>query len=98
MGTETVTKYTVTCDYMATGEGHTMTILYIFASSPEDALLQFKREVTNGDWFSLGAEVKIGFDFDNYIAQQLVSPAVRRQLEDENCNRHFVAQLHYNYR
>ena len=93
-----MTKYTVTCDYAATGEGCTMIIFYtLLAFSPEDALLQFKREVTNGDWFSRGAEVKIGFDFDNYIAQQLVSLAVRRQLEDENCNRHFVAQLHYNY-
>ena len=93
-----MTKYTVTCDYAATGEGRTIIIFYtLLAFSPEDALNQFKREVINGDWWVKGAEVKIGFDFENYIAQLLVSSSVRLQLEDENCNRHFTAQLHYNY-
>ena len=90
-------KYTVTSDYAATGEGHTMIIFYCLAADSESALNQFRTRVHGGDWYSQGAKVVQGFDFDCGIAQLLVTPAARAQLEDTGCNLNYLASIHYNY-
>lgn len=89
-------KYTVTCDYSATGEGRTIFLLYCSASSPENAIEQFKKEFRGGDYVAIGAEFIEGYDFVNYIAQSLVTAYVQVQLQ-ENYMSSFAATLHYNY-
>ena len=90
-------KYTVIADYVASGEGRTMNIMYTFAESKGDALEKFSQQLNNGDWWVLGAEVLDGFDFDNDVAKFMISSGVRSQLEDLRCNLNYSAQLHFNY-
>lgn len=90
-------KYTVICDYFATGEGRAMSIWMGFADSKKDALKQFKRAIENGDWYAQGADVIEGFDFDNHVAKLLLSPGAASQMQDENCYRNLSAKLHFNY-
>ena len=90
-------KYTVTSDYYATGEGRTITICYVFAASIEAALKEFERLVYGGDWFVKGADAIEGWQFDSEIAQMLVTPSVKAQLEDTKCYQNYVATIHYNY-
>ena len=90
-------KHTVTCDYAATGEGRTIIIYYCFAENAQEALNQFRTRVHGGDWYVQGAEVVQGFDFDCDIAQRLVTPPARLQLEDTGCNLEYLTSLHYNY-
>lgn len=92
-----MTPYTVTCDYFATGEGRTISIWMGFADGEKEARTMFKTSVYGGDYYVLGAEVIKGFAFDDRIAKILVTDGVRSQLSDENCNRFFSAQLHFNY-
>jgi|APFre7841882654_1041346.scaffolds.fasta_scaffold680560_1 proline racemase len=92
-----MTKYTITSDYYATGEGRTLSIVYCFAQDEAAALEQFKKTVYGGDWYVLGATVIEGFDFDNEVARYLITAAVKAQLLDERCNLAFSSQLHFNY-
>ena len=90
-------KYTITSNYSATGEGHTITICYIMADSPESALKEFERLVHGGDWFVKGAQISEDWDFLGEEARILVTPAVQKQLEDEKCYQTFTATMYYNY-
>ena len=90
-------RYTVTSDYAATGEGHTIMILYCFAQDSEQALNLFRTQIPNGDWYVLGAQIVEGFEFESNIARALVTPLARQQLEDTGCNLNYSAVLHYNY-
>lgn len=89
--------FTVISDYFATGEGRTLSIWMGFAADRADATKRFVESVHGGDWYAIGAEVLDGFDFDNAVADAMVSPVARAQLMDESCNRSYSAQLHFNY-
>jgi hypothetical protein len=91
-----IQKYTITCDYSATGEGRTIFVLYCAASSLENAIEQFKQEFRGGDYFAAGIKLTEGYDFENYIAQTLVTEYVQEKLQ-ENYMSSFAATLHYNY-
>lgn len=92
-----MSKFTITVDYGATGEGRTLIIYYVIAMDRKSALGWFIKDVAGGDWYAQGADIKEGFDFDNHIAEMLITPVVRNQLSDDMCNRSYLAQLHYNY-
>ena len=90
-------KYTVTVDYTASGEGRTIIILYVLAETSDDAIEKFKTLVYGGDYFSHGAIVVEGFDFENEIAQYFLTDAIKEQLTDDNCNRYYQSMMHFNY-
>lgn len=92
-----MSKFTITADYFATGEGRTMTIMYLFAEDSIKALEEFKKQIHNGEWWVLGADVVEGFDFDNEMAKFMITAGVRSQLEDDHCNLNYFSQLHFNY-
>lgn len=54
--------FTVTLDYMATGEGHTRAIWIGRATSEDEAKERFG--IAHGKYFALGAEAKRGLDID----------------------------------
>lgn len=56
-------KYTINNTYFATGEGMTVWYMLCLAENEEKALELFK--MRTGDYMSMGAEVKEGFDLDN---------------------------------
>lgn len=90
-------KYTVVSEYMATGEGRTISVWMGFADHETAAKLNFVSAIPLGGWYVHGADVHEGFLFDHELVKELVSDRVRTQMMDENCNRSFSAQLHYNY-
>lgn len=45
-----MSKFIITADYFATGEGRTMTIMYIFAEDSIKALDEFNRQLSGGEW------------------------------------------------
>lgn len=65
--------YTVTLDYMATGEGHTRAIWIGRANGEQAAKDAFARH--HGTYFALGAEVKRGLQIENGFADLLTEYA-----------------------
>jgi hypothetical protein len=51
----------------------------------------------HGDFWAQGAEVLEGFAFDHEVAQLLMTPQVRKWMEDPNCYREWSSLLHLNY-
>jgi hypothetical protein len=93
--------YTVIVDYIATGEGRTIMVLYTrgFGESEgmENALTRFKSIF--GDYFAIGATVYSGmkFDFDN--AEMFISKALKESLikwEKDYWNLEYHFSLHIN--
>lgn len=95
--------YTVTCEYFATGEGHTYMVLFTqgygeSAISSENALTNFKEIF--GDYFAIGAEVKEGIHFDFPSAKYLLSDALKQNIlewEKEAGGLEYHASLHVNF-
>jgi hypothetical protein len=90
-------KYTVVCDYFATGEGRTFSVWMGFADNARAAKKLFASAVSGGSYYAPGADVIEGFDFDNPIVEMFMTMALKGQLGDENCHRSFSGQLHFNY-
>lgn len=66
--------YTVTTDYMATGEGHTRAMLIIFAKNEQEARKIFG--LTFGAFFALSADVVKGIEIGEY--QDLVTEYAKK--------------------
>jgi len=90
-------KYTVVCDYFATGEGRTISVWMGLAENQSEALGFFERSFEHGDYWAKGACVIDGFAFDNDVVVNVMNDAIRSQMLDDRCNRSFSAQLHFNY-
>jgi hypothetical protein len=91
-------KYTITSDYVASGEGRTLMILMCIEPTKEAALEEFKKRF-DGDqsvFWTIGADVTEDFNFDNPIAKILITDAAKSQLEIPGLN-HYFASLHFNY-
>ena len=86
-------RYTVTCDYCATGEGRTLMLLYVLAQDEQSAMKVFAEAF--GDWFALGAEVNEGFDFDHHVAHVLLTESVKKILETDMMVQYHCF-VHYN--
>ncbi len=89
--------YTVVAQYAATGEGQTWCIWMGIADNPVQALETFSSSLQHGDFWAQGAEVLEGFAFDHEVAQLLMTPQVRKWMEDPNCYREWSSLLHLNY-
>lgn len=78
--------FTVTLDYMATGEGHTRAIWIGRATSEEEAKERFG--VAHGKYFAMGAEAKRGLHIENGYADLLTDYAkkvlVKIKAKDKN--------------
>jgi hypothetical protein len=74
--------YTVTCNHIATGEGHTVMILITRAYGPNDgttnALNKFKEIF--GEYYALGATVEEGLMLNKSYINLLISDRVRQDL------------------
>lgn len=95
-------KYTIVCDYYATGEGRTMIVLYTTADNMDQVKNRFV-QVFN-EYFWRGMECYDGFIFQNDTDSQhmtieaidmLVTSGVRKLLEKDIMSE-FYAQLHFN--
>ena len=95
--------YTVTCNYSATGEGHTYMVLYTTGCGPEDdlranAMATFKKIF--GDYFAIGAEVQDGMVFDFPGSKLLIGDQLKATLEDwvkDAGSLEYYASLHVNF-
>ena len=87
-------KYTVECEYFATGEGIHYYILYCNAESEADALTQFNRKYT--PYMGMGASILNGWRTDTMISQKLVPETVKSILEDPQCHFSYSAEFHMN--
>lgn len=87
-------KYTVECEYYATGEGIHYYILYCNADSEADALTQFNRKYSA--YMGMGAEIKEGWITDSRIAKKLVPEIVKEILENPQCHFSYSAEFHMN--
>lgn len=95
-------KYTIICDYYATGEGRTMMVLYMIAYNIDQVKDKFVSVFNEYYW--RGIDFYDGFIFDNsdkdnYInlepVELLVTTGVRNLLEKDIMSQ-FYAQLHFN--
>jgi hypothetical protein len=97
--------YTVTADYGATGEGHTLMLLitrgYGSDDGPSNALERF-REIF-GDYFAQGADVEEGLQLNKHYVRDLVPESTRLKLmtwessDDAPGGLEYFAQLHVNF-
>ena len=83
---------TVVVDYMATGEGRTVGVLYTMRPDP----MARAREVF-GEWPARGAEVLDGLPADNEIVAWTVPEPVRRMIEGGGGMFEFHALFHANF-
>lgn len=95
--------YTVTCNYFATGEGMTHMVLFTRGYGPNDegkvnALGTFRQIF--GDYFSIGAEVQDGIQFEFDGSKYLLSDSLRTKIlewEKEAGGLEYHASLHLNF-
>lgn len=97
--------YTVTCDYLATGEGRTVMVLITRAYGSDDgatnALNRFKEIF--GDWYAQGAEVEEGLQLNKSWIGQIISKNTRMDLmrwesgDDPPGGLEYFSSLHVNF-
>lgn len=91
-------KYTVISDYMATGEGRTMSLLFCLAEDSGKALQYFRDNMPGGSWYTHGAEVMEGWVVDHEVSETLLSPALIKFYGGEpRCMTTHIVQHHFNY-
>lgn len=73
------TLWTVTCNYFATGEGHTLLAWIGYADSDFEAKQHFEKKF--GDYFAKGAEASQGVRSDE-ATRFLFSDAILQQAQD----------------
>lgn len=98
MGYHTVIKmkqYTITADYMATGEGRTIMIMFTYAESGEGAWKKFQERF--GVFYAYGAEVKEGIDFDFPGSDIMLTAPLKKALAEWDCYKTYSAEFHYNF-
>lgn len=86
--------YTVHNDYFATGEGRTIMVLYVSATSEDEAMDRFRSEF--GVFYSYGAVVLPGKVFNFPTCEFLISDRVRKALETWDAHLFYSAEFHYN--
>lgn len=86
-------KYTVECEYYATGEGIHYYLLYCDAESEADALAQFNKKY--GVYMGSGAEIKKGWILDGDIQDMFLTLNLKDALEMD-CHVGYSAELHIN--
>jgi hypothetical protein len=89
-------KYTVICDYSATGEGRTISIWMGIAENESHAKQLFSEAVYDGHWFSHGVSIIEGFQYDDENVKMFMTPVIKNVLETD-CMKHFSSQLHFNF-
>lgn len=95
--------YTVSCEYFATGEGHTFMVLFTrgYGSNedPMDNAMESFRKLFGG-YFAQGADVKEGIDFEFAGAKFLLSNELKAKLlewEKDAGGLEYHAKLHVNF-
>lgn len=86
-------KYTVTCDHSAPGEGRTLMVLVCMAGYPEEAIDLFIQNF--GPQFNSELELHEGFPAGNEVVQAVISPNASHLLQREDLWLSFDATLHY---
>ena len=89
--------WTVTSEYSATGEGHTLMAIITYASDEDTALKAFKQEF--GDFFEAFAVATEGVDLNDPVIKGLFnSTLLERVLEVEgNANVTLKGSFHVNF-
>lgn len=93
--------FTVYCDYLATGEGSTVMVLftkgYGSKTPRENALDEFARIF--GGYYAIGAEIYEGIKTDFPFSNMLLSESLLKFLNEKSDagNIHYHASFHVNY-
>jgi hypothetical protein len=87
--------YTITADYMATGEGRTIMVMITYAESELEAQEKFTERF--GVFYTYGAEVKEGLDVDFPGSDMMLSAPLKQALKDWDCYKTYSAEFYYNF-